>query len=178
MQVQRFCLVCLMLLVAACSPTFNWRDVPLDGAPLRAQLPCKPERAERQVPLIASGTTLRLMSCEAGGLTFALAWATVDTTDGLPAVLDNWQQAGWASLRQAVGAPAGPPAGWTAWPAVVARAQHLRGWQGPGLDHQGRTVMARQLYFSHGAAVYQAAVYGPSLDAAALTSFVEALRLP
>jgi hypothetical protein len=178
MRVQRFCLVCLMLLVAACSPTFNWRDVSLDGAPLRAQLPCKPERAERQVPLTASGTVLRLVSCEAGGLTFALAWATVDTDERLPTVLDNWQQAGWASLRQTVGAPVGPPAGWAAWPATVARAQHLRGWQGSGLDHQGHTVMARQLYFSHGAVVYQAAVYGPSLDAMALTPFVEALRLP
>jgi hypothetical protein len=167
-----------MLLVVACSPTFNWRDTALDGAALRAQMPCKPERAERQVPLTASGTTLRLMSCEAGGLTFALAWATLDTADGVPAVLDTWQQAGWTSLRQSVVAPAVSPAGWTAWPVTVARAQHLRAWQGPGLDHQGRTVMAAQLYFAHGAVVYQAAVYGPSIDAATLAPFVEALRLP
>lgn len=178
MRILRFCLGCLALLAAACSPTFNWRDVALEGAPLRAQLPCKPERAERQVPLTASGATLRLMSCEAGGLTFALAWATVDAADGLPVVLDNWQQAGWASLRQPVSTPASAPAGWAAWPATVARAQHLRGWQGPGLDHQGRTVVARQLYFSHGAVVYQAAVYGPTVNDAALTPFVEALRLP
>lgn len=178
MRILRFCLGCLALVSVACSPTFNWRDVLLDGAPLRAQLPCKPERAERKVPLTAAGATLHLMSCEAGGLTFALAWASVDAADGLPAVLDNWQMAGWASLRQPVGAPAQPPAGWSNWPATVARAEHLRGWQGSGLDHQGRTVMARQLYFAHGAVVYQAAVYGVKLDAAALTPFVEALRLP
>lgn len=178
MPVQRVCFGCLLLLAVACSPTFNWRDVPLEGAPLRAQLPCKPERAEREVPLTAAGATLRLMSCEAGGLTFALAWATVDATDGVPVALDNWQLAGWASLRQSPSAPGSPPAGWTAWPATVARAQALRGWQGPGLDHQGRTVMARQLYFAHGAVVYQAAVYGPSMNDAALTTLVEALRLP
>lgn len=178
MRVQRFFVGCLCVWASACSPTFNWRNVPLDGAPLQAQLPCKPERAERQVPLTASGTTLRLMSCKAGGLTFALAWATADSADGLPAILDAWQQAGWASLGQPAGASAAPPAGWAAWPVAVARAQHQRAWQGTGRDHQGRTVVARQLYFSHGQVLYQAAVYGPSMDAAALGAFVEALRLP
>ena len=75
------------LALAGCNPALNWRVARLDGAPVQALLPCKPERAERQVPLTASGTTLRLMSCKAGGLTFALAlaawaaasaWATIN----------------------------------------------------------------------------------------------------
>lgn len=178
MRAKRMGALCLAALVAACSPTFNWRNTPLEGAPLQAQLPCKPERAERQVPLIPSGATLRLMSCEAGGLTFALAWADVATTDGLSVVLDGWQQAGWASLRQSAIAPATAPAGWADWPVPLARAQHLRGWQGGGTDHQGRAVAARQLYFAHGTVVYQAAVYGPTIEDAQVAPFVEALRLP
>lgn len=168
----------LAALVVACSPTFNWRNVSLEGAPLQAQLPCKPERAERQVPLTPAGTTLRLLSCEAGGHTFALAWATVDAADGQAAVLDRWQQAGWASLRQPAGVPSGPPPGWSAWATALARAHHLRAWQGPGLDHQGQSVEATQLYFSHGQVVYQAAVYGPRARAADVAPFFEALRLP
>lgn len=169
--------------LAACSPTFNWRDVPLPGAKLQAQMPCKPERAERQVPLTASGTTLRLLSCEAGGLTFALAWAAVpdEPAQNHAQVLDNWQQAGWASLRLPLNTPSGTPvapAGWTAWAFELPRAQHLRGWQGPGRDHQGQMVSARQLYFAHEGAVYQAAVYGTRFDAATVAPFFEALRLP
>lgn len=186
--------VALMLL--ACSPTFNWRDVPLQGTLLQAQMPCKPERAERQVPLTEAGATLRLLSCETGGLTFALAWADVPADPGQPQVqaqaLDNWQQAGWASLRlppvAAVGtsasaptvptAPTALPAGWTAWAVDLPRAQHLRAWQGEGRNHQGQVVAARQLYFSHAGAVYQAAVYGPRIDTATVAPFFEALRLP
>lgn len=178
MRLSRIGVLCLVLCLVACSPTFNWRNVALEGAPLQAQMPCKPERAERQVPLTASGVSLRLMSCEAGGLTFALAWAAVGTSDGADVVLDRWQRAGWSSLRQPVPTQAGWPQGWAAWPAEVARAQHVRGWQGPGLDHEGRTVAAQQVYFSHGAVVYQAAVYGPRIDAAAAEPFFEALRLP
>lgn len=176
MRVQSRVGLCLVGCLTACTPTFNWRNVALEGAALQAQLPCKPERAERQVPLNASGAKLRLASCEAGGLTFALAWADVGVADGLPAVLDRWQQAGWAALRLPVTADA--PAGWTAWQAPLARAQHLRGWQGTGTDHQGRAVSAWQLYFAQGTVVYQAAVYGPAISAAQVAPFFEALQLP
>lgn len=178
MRGSSFCLGCLTLCLVACSPTFNWRDVSLAGAPLRAQMPCKPERAERQVPLTAAGTTLHLLSCETGGLTFALAWATLAPQDNPSAVLDSWQLAGWARLRQTQAAADTPPAGWTAWPMPLAGAQTLRGWQGQGLDHEGRTVSARQVYFAHGAVVYQAAVYGSSNDPSVVAPFFEALRLP
>ena len=178
----RIAVLSAVLVSVACSPTFNWRNVPLPGASLQAQMPCKPERAERQVPLTESGTTLRLLSCEAGGLTFALAWAAVPADQGQALALDNWQQAGWASLRLPPGAPAGAsaaaPAGWTAWASHLPRAQHLRGWQGEGLDHLGKPVSARQLYFSHEGTVYQAAVYGSRIEAATIAPFFEALRLP
>lgn len=176
MRVQSLVGLCLAGWLAACTPTFNWRNVALEGAALQAQLPCKPERAERQVPLNASGAQLRLASCEAGGLTFALAWADVGTSDGLPAVLDRWQQAGWAALRLPAAADA--PTGWTAWQAPLPRAQHLRGWQGTGTDHQGRAVSAWQLYFAQGTVVYQAAVYGPAIPSAQVAPFFEALQLP
>lgn len=165
----------------ACSPTYNWRDVPLDGASLKAQLPCKPERAERQVPLTAAGLRLQLLSCEAGGLTYALAWAHTDPAQPSepPALLlDRWQQAGWASLRQTVAEGAPAPAGWSAWPLRLAQAQSLRAWQGPGQDHRGQALQARQVYLAHGGVVYQAAVYGPRLPAEAVAPFFEALTLP
>jgi len=164
--------------LAACSPTFNWRDAPLDGAPLRVQLPCKPERAEREVPLGAQARVLRLMSCETAGHTFAVAWAPVQGGEDVPALLTAWQQAGWASLRQAVSTPSGVPAGWQPWAPMLARAQHVRAWQGSGLNHQGQALQARQLYFSDGAWVYQVAVYGDRLDAEALAAWVEGLQLP
>lgn len=168
----------LSALMVGCSPTFNWRNVPLEGAPLQAQLPCKPERAERQVPLTTAGVTLRLMSCEAGGVTFALAWAQLAPQDDMRSALDQWQQAGWASLQQTAKSVVDAPGGWSAWPVQVAGAQHLRAWQGPGRDHEGRTLQARQIYFGQTGMVYQAAVYGRAITEADVLPFFEALRLP
>ena len=165
----------------ACSPTYNWRDVPLDGAAFKAQLPCKPERAERQVPLTAAGVRLQLLSCEAGGLTYALAWARPEPgepPEPLPVLLDRWQLAGWASLRQTVAEGAPAPAGWSAWPLTVAQVQSLRAWQGSGQNHTGQVLQVRQVYLAHAGVVYQAAVYGQRLPAEAVTPFFDALAVP
>jgi len=35
--------------LAACSPAYNWREVRLVDAPLRAMLPCKPTAPTREI---------------------------------------------------------------------------------------------------------------------------------
>src|SRR5689334_7855840 len=62
--------------LAACSPTFNWREVPIADAGLVALLPCKPDRAERALPLGAESVRVDMAGCEAGGATFAVAHAS------------------------------------------------------------------------------------------------------
>ena len=54
----------------ACSPVFNWREVPV-GESLVAMLPCKPDRAERSLPMGAATVPIDMAGCEAGGATFA-----------------------------------------------------------------------------------------------------------
>lgn len=173
-------MACRVLVLAgalfACSPTFNWREVAPEGVALKGQLPCKPDKAERVVPLTAAGTTLSLWSCEAGGLTFALAWAQAGSSEPPQAVLERWRQAGWASLGVAVPPVGQLPEGWKAIAQPVPQASLVQAWQGPGQDHQGRRIEARQLYFSQGGMVYQAAVYGPRWSPEA-QAFFDALSL-
>ena len=77
-----FAAVCL----AACSPTFNWRDVPLAPAELTALLPCKPDRASRSVPLGGETLQIEMAGCEAGNATFAVAHARAAS----PAQAEAW----------------------------------------------------------------------------------------
>ena len=54
--------------LSACSPEQNWREVGFEGAALKAQLPCKPDRTTRSVPLggradAIAGGRLRKRSC-------------------------------------------------------------------------------------------------------------------
>lgn len=172
--------LCVALLAAplalgACNPTFNWRDWPVQGTPLRATLPCKPESATRPVPLAGSPVELHMHSCEAGGLRFALAWADVGQPAQVPVALATWRAASLQTLRVRVASPDDPA---LEWPVKVAGAPQARGVQADGTDPQGQAVRSRAAYFANGTQVFQAAVYGARLDEAALEAFFGGLSLP
>jgi hypothetical protein len=74
--VQAFIAQAAILLIA-CTPAFNWRDVGFDGTPVAALLPCKPDRGERTVSLAGAPRQMVMAGCEAGGATFTVAVVTV-----------------------------------------------------------------------------------------------------
>jgi len=162
--------------VAACSPTFNWREVPIADAALVALLPCKPDRAHRALPLGAESVRIEMAGCEAGGATFAVAHASAAD----PAQAEVWLRA-WrtATRAQLGGAEAAAEA-----PASVKRAAAV-----PApvrLDAQPRQAGAapvQVLWFAQSQkdgrmALYQATVLGRPSAPEAATTFFEGLRLP
>jgi len=166
---------CLVLLLTACSPTFNWRELRDDAVSLQAIMPCKPDRAEREVPLGGTPLTLHMHSCEAGGLTFAVAWARLPDAAQAIAALQPWRQATLATLRIDA-AKASDPA--LAWPARVPGAGEVQSLQADGLGPNGQATQVRAVYFAQASTVYQAAIYGQRIPDAVAGSFFEALRLP
>ena len=64
-----------VLALAACSPALNWREVRPANTSLSLLLPCKPDKAEKIVPLGGQPTTLAMLGCDAAGATFAVAVA-------------------------------------------------------------------------------------------------------
>jgi hypothetical protein len=80
------------LVLLGCSPTFDWRVVPLDGR-WTATFPCKPERRERAVT-IGAGNPVRMAqwACEAGGATYVLAHATAAGVAEAEAAAPAWLQ--------------------------------------------------------------------------------------
>lgn len=169
----RFTLLWLLAL-GACSPTFNWRELRPQGTPLLALMPCKPEAAERTLPLDGIPTVMHMHSCEAGGQTFAVAWAEVGDESRVPAALAGWRAGALAALR--VDATMAADAR-TQWPAAVPGAQVQQGAQAAGLGPDGQRTHMRGAYFSQGRQVFQAAVYGARLSDEALVTFFEGLKL-
>jgi len=168
-------LLAALSLLAACSPTFNWRALPVDGAPLQALLPCKPDKAEREVPLAGTPTVLQMRSCEAGGLTFAVAWADVREPARVPAALAGWRRASLMALKAdpaLADAAVVPPA-----PMVKGASQAL-GLQAEGTDHRGSPMRMRAVHATRGTLIVQAAVYGPTIDERVAATFFEGLQLP
>jgi hypothetical protein len=165
----------LALALTACNPTFNWRELRPEGTPLEALLPCKPETADRSVPLGGSPTVLHMNSCKTGGLTFALAWAEVSDNGAVPAALIDWQRASLAAIRIDPAQHADPSHRWS---AKLSGSTLVQGIQAQGTDPQGQPIQTRAVYFARGTQVFQAAIYGPALSDEVSATFFDGLKLP
>lgn len=153
----------------ACSPVFNWRDVGFPGRSLQAMLPCKPEKAERTVPLAGHRADLHMLSCDVGKLTFAIAALRKPTEVATSEVVQAWTQAGHLSLKVQANRT-------HAWAPVLRGMVALKAWQAEGVRHDGSPVLAHVLFLAQGDDVFQVAVYGP-VTPEVLETLVESLRL-
>ncbi|MDI1271596.1 MAG: hypothetical protein PSV40_21120 [Polaromonas sp.] len=161
----------LLLLLAACNPVFNWREVRPDNTALTLLLPCKPDKARRSVPLGGRPTELAMLGCDAGDATFAVAVATLDDAAQAAAVLAGWQTATLANLK-ADGGQTGPltlPGADALPPAVLVRASGQRA--------DGRAVQSQAAYFSQGRQVFQAVIYADRMDPEVAETFFSSLKL-
>ncbi len=162
-------------LLAACSPTFNWREVPIADAGLVALLPCKPDRANRALPLGAESVQVDMAGCETGGATFAIAHASAGSPEQAEAWLNAWRAATRSQLGEAKVKEA---------PAALQRATAM---PAPArLDTQSAQPGAapvQVLWFAQSqkngtVALYQATVLGKPSAPEASKTFFEGLRLP
>ncbi|RSZ31184.1 MULTISPECIES: hypothetical protein [unclassified Variovorax] len=164
-------------LLAACSPAFNWREVPITGAGLVAMLPCKADRATRALPLGAESVQVDMTGCEAGGATFAIAHASATGPEQAEAWLHAWHAATRGQLGEAQ--------------VTESRASVQRATAVPAplqLDaqpqqQQGAATQLQVLWFAQSqkdgtVALYQATVLGRPSSAEASKTFFEGLRLP
>ena len=166
----RFALAAVLLSLAACTPTFNWREVRVEPTQLRAMLPCKPDKASRTVPMAGRDTELQVLGCDTGGATFAVL--SGDIVDPLKdgQVLAQWRAATLANMHGA-GAEGRRflPAG------AMALPQSLR-VSASGRRADGSKVESQAAYFARGSRVFQAVVYADKVPAEAAETFFSGLR--
>ena len=170
---RRLKLLCFAasVLLLACSPALDWRDVRPEGSGLTVQFPCKPTTRTRSAMLSGAPVPMTLLSCEAGGVTFALSHADLgdpaQVTDALvelrSALAGNLQAAPLRSVAfDLTGMTPNPQA------IRIAFAGRLP---------DGTAVEERAVLFTRGSVVYQAVVLGVRLEDAAAGTFFESLRL-
>ena len=167
-----FCLASIVSL-AACSPAYNWREVRLDNTRLSLLLPCKPDKAQKVVPLGGRPTTLSMLGCDAGGATFAVAVADIGDAGIAALVLEQWQSLTLDNMKAipatrevlALKIP-GLPAG-----AFASRVAA----QGQRID--GKAVAGQAAYFAHGSQVFQVVMYAQKIMPEAADTFFSSLKL-
>lgn len=171
MQFLTFAPVALACLTA-CSPTFNWRDVRPGGTQLALLMPCKPDAAQRTVPMAGQPTELNMLSCDAGGVTFAVAVADVKDAAFAPAALTQWQSATLANMKATPGQASTSGAAFKlaglASAGVLVKATGQRG--------NGQAVSSQAAYFAQGSQVFQVVVYADKLPPDVAETYFSGLK--
>ena len=166
--VRLLCVAACTWAIAACSPTYNWRVQALDDVAADALLPCKPEAAERLVPLATPPVTLHVRACDVKGQTFAISWALLPVGADPILALQRWQQAAAAAVK--AGPIAGAPTPWR----VAGSDEGIR-LLSQGQRHNGDTIATEWRYARRGQAVIQLAIYGGVDQPERMTQFWESL---
>lgn len=161
-----------LLALVACSPAFNWREVRPENTRLSLLLPCKPDRAQKTVPLGGQPSTLSMLGCDAGGATFAVAVADLGDASKAAPVLAQWQSLTLANMKAGPGTPqvlplkipgaAADPSPWR----VLAQGQRA----------DGTAVSGQAAYFSQGSQVFQAVIYSAQITPEVAETFFSSLK--
>jgi hypothetical protein len=161
-----------LIALSGCSPAFNWRDVRLENSNLSLLLPCKPDKAQKTVPLGGQPTVLTMTGCDAGGATFAVTVADLGDASKATALLAQWQALTLVNMKaspQATQLVALKLPGATSQaPAVLVKAQGQRA--------DGNAVMGQAAYFAQGSQVFQVVLYAGKISPDVSETFFSSLK--
>jgi hypothetical protein len=160
------------LVLAACSPALDWRQVRPDDAGVEAMFPCKPLSHARTVPLAGQPTRMLLYACTTGSMTFALTAAQLEDPARVTPALLELRAAAAANLDGAE-VVLGPmqAAGMTPNPQAVRLSVR-------GRRPDGAALVQEVGLFTKGTRVYQASVIGSRLSEEAVDTFLSGFKLP
>ena len=171
-RLRRHCwrtLPALVLALAGCSPSLNWRNATLDG--LRFALPCKPDTAERPLRLDGLTLTIAMAGCQADGALFAVSRISLPSGAAAGPLLAQWQQATLARMQAGPVTQRSVPASTQGSPAMVIYAAS-------GRNTQGEPVQAQLVWLQSGTTLFHLALYAPRIIAEMQEPFLSAVQLP
>ena len=157
--------------LVACSPALNWRTMRSDAHDLSMLLPCKPDKATRDVPMAGATVALDMQGCDAAGATFAVSHVRLADATQAGAALAGWQAATLANLRATQPQPQ---------PFEVPGGQLGVRWAVQGLRADGRPVSAQAVWFARiqadGIDLFNAVVFADKGDTAVADTFFTGLQ--
>lgn len=171
-RLRRHCwrtLPALVLALAGCSPSLNWRNATLDS--LRFALPCKPDTAERPFLLDDLTLTIAMAGCQADGALFAVSRISLPSGAAAGPLLAQWQQATLARMQAGPVTQRSVPASTQGSPAMVIYAAS-------GRNPQGEPVQAQLVWLQSGTTLFHLALYAPRISAEMQEPFLSAVQLP
>lgn len=166
------CTAGLSALLVACSPTLDWREFSPEGVGLQVTFPCRAERYARRVELAGSISRMELLSCEAGGAHYSVAFTDIADPTRVSLTLAEWRR----STSRNVQGRAQDSAPFLV-KGMAANEEAVRVRLAGRLPN-GQAVAEEVVYFVQGLRLYQAAVTGAALSSEAVDPFFSGLRFP
>ncbi len=166
------------LLLAACTPALNWRELRLPPTTALALLPCKPDHTERSVPLGGVPTKLVVDGCEAGGATFALMVAQLPAGQAPDEVLAGWQQATLTNMHASGTTERQPFRPARGLPLVHAQRLSAQGQQADGKPIAAQAVWTARAAEGGGTELLHAVIYASKLQPEVTQTFFDGIRWP
>jgi hypothetical protein len=167
----------VVLGLLACSPILDWREVrPAEAQGLVMVFPCKPQSQTRQVRvpgLLGAAVTMRVLTCEADGVTWALSYFDAGTPQRWRDAPAAWQNATLSNLYAMAATPA---SGVQRQRMAVANVQipgstphpDAQTWWAQGVrpvnSKESEPVGVRVWHFTKGLRLFQASVWAPALQ--------------
>lgn len=120
-SLRRLAILASALLLAACYPTYNWRELPVADGLATLAFPAKVDTAKRDIELAGIPVTFVLTSADANDVVFSIGWAQLPLQTTVEQRL-----AAQRSLVDSLAASMGQPAPAQAYEAQAFRLQSTR----------------------------------------------------
>ncbi|HEY0818978.1 MAG TPA: hypothetical protein VGD46_09385 [Rhizobacter sp.] len=157
--------------LVGCAPSLDWREIKPEDSDVLAMFPCKPTTDARMVNLAGARVRMVLVACRAGEVNWALAFADVGDPSSVAGALQELRR----SNADNVGA-APTVVGPMRVPGMTPNPQAER-VRVQGRLPSGEVVALESGFFVRGTRVYQATVMGRAIDAEAMATFFDGLKL-
>jgi hypothetical protein len=168
--IRRFLGLAVVSCLGACTPTWDWRSVPLPDTQLVTELPCRPSRFQRDVMVAGVPLKLFMLSCESGGVTYGVATAEVVDATRVDAVLHALADGARAAIRSADAPPGAFNMSGTT-PFAGNTSAHLHGKR-----PDGEAIEESIRVFARGTRVFQASAVASALPEAGVKPFEDGLH--
>jgi len=160
-----------VLVACACTPSLNWREVPVPGGSVVVLFPCRADEHEREVKFDGQVSRMRMLSCQAAGSTFAVGQVHASSA----AHADELSRKLLASLKANVSARSGQVVPWAIPGAGGQPVTRRESWIGSLAD--GASIQLEVGAFSNDTSAYQVTVSGKQVDPEAADLFFSSLKV-
>lgn len=168
----------LALVLAACTPALDWREVRSEDGGYAILMPARPATASRTIDLDGLAVVMSMTGAEVDGVAFAVGTAELPNATAARQALTAMQQAlvrnmhGVVTADRTLAVPRGTQGG-----SMVVREIHANGPASAATNGQSRVMRVRLTAVEH--RVYQVLISGPAqrIDDDMATIYFSSFRL-